>query len=296
MTFVLDCDPGIDDAFALIYMQKTGQLDAVTTTGGNVGTAQTATNARWLLDALSGSVVPVAPGEPAPIARELITTPETHGEYGLGYVHPTPGTLHPGPWEDLWGSKLIVTGPLTNLARFRERCPERYAAIEELTIMGGAIDYPGNTTEHAEWNIWVDPEAAEDVFGHLPPHARVTLCPLNVTEGFRIDPARLTPIAEALGGEVGAALPEIMRFYWEFHESHGIGYTAQIHDLLTCLIACDAVDYSVEEVALTVDTGADRGAVTQVTHPEAGRLPVRVLTGVDYEEAHRVFFDSIAPR
>ena len=87
-----------------------------------------------------------------------------------------------------------------------------------------------------------------------------------------------------------------MRFYWEFHESHGIGYTAQIHDLLTCLIACDAVDYAVEEVALTVDTGADRGAVTQVAHPEAGRLPVRVLTGVDYEEAHRVFFDSIAPR
>ncbi|MCI6206275.1 MAG: nucleoside hydrolase [Corynebacterium glucuronolyticum] len=292
MHFVLDCDPGIDDAFALIYMQKTGQLDAVTTTGGNVGTAQTATNARWLLDALSGSSVPVAPGEPAPIARELITTPETHGEFGLGYVHPTGVSEPAGPWEPLWGTKLIVTGPLTNVARFRERFPERYEQIEELTIMGGAIDYPGNTTDHAEWNIWVDPEAAEDVFGHLPPRARVTLCPLNITEAFRIDPDKLAPITEALGGPLGEALPEIMRFYWEFHKAHGIGYTAQIHDLLTCLIACDAVNYEVEEMALTVDTGADRGAMTRTT----GRRPVRVVTGVDYEEAHRVFFDSIAPR
>ncbi|EPD69227.1 hypothetical protein HMPREF1219_01452 [Corynebacterium pyruviciproducens ATCC BAA-1742] len=294
---VLDCDPGIDDAFALIYMHKAGLLGAVTTTGGNVGTQQTAINARWVLDRVGGASVPVAPGEPKPIARELITTPETHGEFGLGYVDPGPEVwASEKEWPQLWGKRLIVTGPLTNVARFRQRYPQRYAEIEELTIMGGAIDYPGNTTDHAEWNIWVDPEAADDVFRHLPPRAQVTLCPLGVTEGFRIDPERLAPIAAALGGELGEKLPEIMRFYWEFHRDHGIGYTAQIHDLLTCLIATDAVDYDVEKRALTVDTGEDRGAVTTVTDPQPGHLPVRVLTGVDYEAAHAVFFQTIAPR
>ncbi|WIM73411.1 nucleoside hydrolase [Corynebacterium suedekumii] len=123
--------------------------------------------------------------------------------------------------------------------------------------MGGAVGYRGNTTPTAEWNFWVDPHAAADALAHAP--APVTLCSLEVTEQFLVDPPRLDRLVSDLGPTRFAEhLPEILRFYFEFHQAQGEGYQAQIHDLLTCMIAVETVRYGQRGVQVDVDTQGER--------------------------------------
>ncbi|RSZ65452.1 nucleoside hydrolase [Corynebacterium hylobatis] len=262
---LIDCDPGIDDTLALIYLgalHHLGEIElvGVTTTAGNTTATQAAGNARWVLDQL-GIDVPVVAGESGPRQVALTTTPETHGPTGLGYleVPEAPG----GDWEEVWREgvdkhadlRLIVTGPLTDLDAFRRSHPEHYARLRHVTVMGGAVNYRGNTTPTAEWNFWVDPHAAAQVFDN-PPGARIRLCSLEVTEQFLVDPDRLLLLIDALGDSpVAARLEDILRFYFEFHHAQGEGYQAQIHDLLTCMIALGKIGF--EDVATTIAVEAD---------------------------------------
>ena len=247
MRVLLDCDPGIDDTFALTYLTAAHhagelELDCVTTTAGNVEAEQCAQNAAWVLAQCNLPAIPVAAGEPQPLELALTTTPETHGETGLGYAH-APARHVATDWDMLWcdaierGTEdlhLIVTGPMTNLAVFARRHPRHFAQLRHITVMGGAVNYPGNTTPTAEWNFWVDPHAAQEVFARTP--VPITLCSLGVTEQMLLDPPRLDRLVEALGETpIASALPEITRFYFEFHEDVGEGYRAQLHDLLTVL-------------------------------------------------------------
>ena len=120
--------------------------------------------------------------------------------------------------------------------------------------MGGAFNYPGNTTPTAEWNFWVDPHAAKEVFANAP--APITICPLNATEQMLLTPAHLHNITETLGtAPIATQLDPITRFYFEFHEDMGEGYQAQIHDLFTVLTATGAI--TTEPQLTTVDIEAD---------------------------------------
>lgn len=294
MTDVLiDCDTGIDDALALIYLtalHKRGEirLRAATTTAGNVGVEQTAINTRWVLDQCGVPDIPVIPGMSGPRQVPLVTTPETHGEKGLGYIDPGSLQVPTGDWQRLWKQllvdapdlHLIVTGPATNLAEF--------GPVPRVTLMGGAYLYPGNTTPTAEWNTWVDPHAARQVFAEaIDP---ITVCSLGVTEQFTLDPARLDSLIAALGSApIAHYLPEMLRFYFEFHRAQGEGYLAQIHDLLTCMIALDKIPFSARE--LTVDVEADssmmRGTTVADTRGHWGRPANALLVQtVDINAAH----------
>ena len=269
MRVILDCDPGIDDTYAIIFLTAAAhagliELDCLTTTSGNVPAEQCAQNGAWILGLSGLPIISLAAGLPGPLEVELTTTPETHGETGLGYAT-APERHVEHDWDALWidsierGTEdlhLIVTGPLTNLAAFAHAHPEHFQKLKHITVMGGAVHYPGNTTPSAEWNFWVDPHAAADVFAMTP--VPITLCSLGVTERMLLGPEALAEFVDKLGGSpLAEHLEAITRFYFEFHEDVGEGYQAKIHDLLTVLIALDLVDYQATETTVDVETDSE---------------------------------------
>src|SRR4029079_8524383 len=173
---VIDCDPGHDDAIAIMLALGSPEVElrAVTTVSGNAPLQRTTANAIRVLDHVGRSDVPVAAGADRPLVRDPYPQCELHGESGLdGPDLPPPGRA---PLEahavDVIAElatasdrpvTLIAIGPLTNVAIFVARHPEAAAALERVVVMGGSIGL-GNTTPAAEFNIWGDPEAARRVF------------------------------------------------------------------------------------------------------------------------------------
>lgn len=301
---LLDCDPGIDDALALIYLaalHRAGEIElvGVTTTAGNVGIEQTTRNAAYILSLCGLDDIPVAAGLPKPSQVKLVTTPETHGPSGLGYLRVPEQYAVTGrsEWTGIWtdassrAAHLIVTGPLTNAAYFAATNAADYASFADIAVMGGAVNYPGNTTPTAEWNFWVDPHAARDLF--VSTTRPITLCPLNVTETMLIGPTQLKRLCEALTQHsLADALPEIMRFYFEFHEAHGSGYQAQIHDLLTCMVALQKVPFFSASTTVRVVSEPEwlRGTSVADLRGYWGQRPNGTLvTAVDVDSAHQEF-------
>ena len=314
---LIDCDTGIDDALALIYLAGLAaagevQLRAVTTTAGNVDATQTALNSAHILRLCGLPDVPVAAGMPTPLVVPLVTTPETHGPHGLGYVIPpetstdtiavTPGerpdTVPVGVpaadtgWDNLWRANrdatLIITGPATNLATYLRDHP----AHQRIYLMGGAYLYPGNTTPTAEWNMWVDPHAAAEVFHATIP---ITVCPLGVRSQSVTESMLLSPdLLDAACDIVAAA----------HHPLADEGYQAQIHDLITTMVALGTVDYATTTVAVDVETTSPllrgttvadfKGHWSAETTGQPGRKPVvKLVTGVDPQQAWAEFFRSL---
>jgi purine nucleosidase len=174
---LVDCDTGIDDSLALLYAVASPECElvAVTCTGGNVDARQVAENTRAVLEMAGRSDVEVALGRETPLARALVTTPETHGPRGIGYAELPPATMPLSPRfsPDLIveearrhpGELILVTlAPLTNVALAVLREPELPQLLRRLVIMGGSYRSPGNTAPTTEWNVSVDPEAARIVF------------------------------------------------------------------------------------------------------------------------------------
>jgi purine nucleosidase len=187
---LLDCDPGIDDAFAIAFgCGHPGlELCGITTVAGNVGLDRTTHNALAVLEFLGHGDVPVAAGCPAPLLRPFENVRTVHGESGLGAARlPVPRgrpvdahavdflieqiTAAPGELT------LVATGPLTNVALAVRRHPPLVTQVADFVIMGGSAGR-GNITPAAEFNIWWDPEAAAIVFGA---GWRVTMAGLDVT-------------------------------------------------------------------------------------------------------------------
>jgi len=187
---ILDCDPGIDDAFAIAFGCGHPGLDlaGVTTVAGNVGLDRTTANALAVLEFLGCPGVPVAAGSPAPLLRPFNDARHVHGESGLGGATLPPARARPvaahavdfliGEISAAPGAvTLVATGPLTNIALAVRRYPPLVGQVADFVIMGGSAGR-GNTTPAAEFNIWCDPEAAAIVFGA---GWRVTMVGLDVT-------------------------------------------------------------------------------------------------------------------
>ena len=171
---ILDCDPGHDDAIALLLALASPELEllGVTTVHGNQTLAKTTANALRVLDLAGRSDIPVAAGADRPLVRELTVAAHVHGESGLdGPTLPPAGRDAVGPHAvDFMAERiarepmpvtLVPTGPLTNVALLLERTGGEN--IERIVLMGGSIA-EGNMTPAAEFNIWADPEAADRVF------------------------------------------------------------------------------------------------------------------------------------
>lgn len=170
---IIDTDPGHDDALAILLLEKSGLFDilALTTVAGNSSIADTTNNARFILD-LIGSTVPIYSGAEKPLVKDLITA-EVHGTSGLAgadvvKVEPLTANatekiiemVRSNPYE----ISIVVIGPHTNIAQAFLKDPELPTLVKQLIIMGGAIEVPGNKNRVGEFNIFIDPDAADIVF------------------------------------------------------------------------------------------------------------------------------------
>lgn len=317
---LVDMDPGIDDACALIQLVGSGtEIAAVTTAGGNASARQCALNAAGLLEVLGRDDVEVAVGAAAPLRRPPETTPETHGAQGLGYARVPwrPERLSARPAVDVWleelrahpgETTLLCTAPLTNLAlalRAEPRLPELARSV---VIMGGAFLYPGNTTPTAEWNTWCDPDAAKEVFAAfegLDEDRLPIVCALETTERIEYTPALLDalladvghapvgwsvdrPRADGPTARTGSAvldvLADALRFYFEFHHDYDQGYVAHLHDLLAAQAATGATAFRTRATVIDVEADSDLMRGTTVCDDRGiwGRAPnARLVTAND---------------
>ncbi len=232
---ILDCDPGHDDAIALLLALASPELDVlgVTTVYGNQTLAKTTANAVRVLDLVDRHDVVVAAGAERPLERPLEVAAHVHGESGLdGPTLPPPGrrpsAQHAVDFmvERIVASPravtLVPTGPLTNVALLLDRIGAEN--LERIVLMGGAIA-EGNMTPAAEFNIWADPEAAARVFGS---GVDVTMIGLDVTHQAVTTPALQERLRAS--GAVGAFVADLIDFFSEYHrETYGWD-GAPIHD------------------------------------------------------------------
>ncbi|WP_156144124.1 nucleoside hydrolase [Sinomonas humi] len=290
----MDCDTGIDDALALVYLcsQPHVELVAVTSTPGNVDAEQVARNNLALLDLCGRSDVPVAVGAQAPLGIPLVTTPETHGPQGIGYAELPVSRrgIERRDAVELWVEAArarpgeltaLLTAPLTNFAlalRAEPRLPE---LLRGVVIMGGAYYYQGNTTPTAEWNTHVDPEAAAEVFRAFAgqPEERLPIvCALETTERIEMRPEHVAALARAAGcakpelvdpdhapglrsqasNPLVRHLSDMLRFYFEFHRDYDQGYVAHVHDYFAASVAAGTANFSTRTATVHVETSAPR--------------------------------------
>ncbi|GHV76920.1 pyrimidine-specific ribonucleoside hydrolase RihA [Spirochaetia bacterium] len=240
---IIDCDPGHDDALALILAFASEKLEvkAVTVTGGNQTLAKTLRNAKRILSYI-GKRPPLGAGVDKPMFRELETAPEVHGDSGLDgpSLPDTDYREEPIPAVDLMRKiilespepvTLIPTGPLTNVGILFTAYPEVKRNIARISLMGGSIAEGGNWSPAAEFNILVDPEAADIVYTSGVP---ITMSGLDVTHKAMILPAEIETLRK-LGGKVPVLAAELLDFFSKYDRSLGFK-GAPLHD--PCAVAC----------------------------------------------------------
>ena len=273
-TLLVDCDTGIDDAIALLYLLADPEVDicAITTVFGNIAAATAARNTLWVLDVAGRTGdIPVAKGsEVTLLGEETHRAGDVHGGEGLGgsevgqpageavdenaaelmvrTVRERPGEVH-----------LLATGPLTNLAVALRLEPELPQLVDGVTFMGGAALAPGNITPAAEANIWHDPEAAQAV---LAAPWQATMVPLDATMREVMTEDQRRSLAESSSSAARFA-GEILDHYMDFYKTVFGRRCCACHDALAAGIAVgDVVAKRAMSVKATVNTSAGpaRGA------------------------------------
>ncbi len=288
---VLDCDPGHDDAVAIVLAAGIDEIElaAITTVAGNQSLARTSDNALRVC-ALAGIEVPVGAGCDRPLVRPLEVAADIHGESGLdGAVLPEPAmALDPRHGVDLLidtvlaGSgrtTVVATGPLTNVAAALRRAPAIVDRIDEIVLMGGA-EGRGNVTPTAEFNIYVDPEAAAIVFESGLP---VTMIGLDLTHQALATPevrARL----RAQGSTLALTIDDLLGFFAETYRDVFGFASPPVHD--ACAVAYVArpalVQTAERFVAVECHGTWTRGTTVIDTHDRLGLPPnAHVATVLD---------------
>ena len=333
MRILADVDTGIDDACALLYLcgRPEVELVGITTSAGNTSARQAALNTLVVLELSGCGEVEVAVGEPAPLVKPLVTTPETHGPGGLGYAALPDLTprLSERPWLELWREALtrhpgevtlLVTGPLTNLAVALREIAELPQLVDRIVVMGGCFWHLGNTTPTAEWNSWVDPHAARQVYAAFEGLAEDRLpiiCATQVTETVEYTPQALDALLARAGlpaaglasesprstgprARTGSAvhdlLVDVLRFYFEFHADHGQGYVAHLHDLFAAQVAAGRAFAPTRTTVVDVEADSELMRGTTVCDDRGiwGRRPnARLVVGSRPEQVFDEFAASV---
>jgi inosine-uridine nucleoside N-ribohydrolase len=300
---ILDCDPGHDDALAIALAARHTELLGITTVAGNVGLAATSRNARVMTRVLNLNV-PVHAGAAQPLVAPPRSAEFIHGASGLdGPEHPSDlsplasedaigfilesAARHPGLW-------LIATGPLTNVALALKRDPSLAKRLAGISIMGGGVPF-GNATPAAEFNILVDPEAADVVFRS---GARLLMAGLNVTHQWRIGSAQIARL-EGLPGGAARFAAELLRFYAGRYAAAFSGVAeGPLHDPVAVLAITHPQLLESERLNVVVElTGTHtRGMTLADLRRVKGGAPanVEVLMRIDAEAANDLLVETLA--
>jgi inosine-uridine nucleoside N-ribohydrolase len=257
---VIDCDPGHDDAIAILLALASPEVEVrgITTVAGNQTLEKTTRNALKVLELAGRADIPVAAGADAPLRRKLRVAANVHGESGLdGPSLPEPTTevvaAHAADFlAELIepGVVLVPTGPLTNVALMLERHPDVRDRLERIVWMGGAIA-EGNVTPAAEFNAFVDPEAAAAVFESGIP---VTMIGLDVTHMALFTRAHADRLRDT--GAAGRAVAELSDFFQRFHESRYAFDGSPIHDALAVAHVIDPTLVTTLNCNISIETAS----------------------------------------
>jgi inosine-uridine nucleoside N-ribohydrolase len=298
---ILDCDPGHDDAFALIVAARFTNLLGVTTVAGNAPLELTTRNARIILD-LCGTDVPLHSGANRPLVQPPVFADYVHGKSGMdGAVLPEPSrpadSTHAIDFiidtvrsrDDVW---LVPTGPLTNIALALTRAPDLAKRVKGISLMGGGRF--GNRTATAEFNVWLDPEAAATVFMSGVP---IVMAGLHLTHEFQATPPRIAAV-ESAHPRVGPLVAGLLRFFSGTYVNRHVGFEgAAMHDVCAVLALShpDLFGTSQKHVAIDVHGNHTRGMTViddrqLIDRPAAN---VTVLETIDADRGFSVIVDAV---
>jgi pyrimidine-specific ribonucleoside hydrolase len=298
MLALIDTDPGIDDALALLFGWSSPELRlaGITTVAGNVP-VEAATRNLFRLMALRGIALPppVAQGAAAPLARPLLTATAHHGEDGLGDLPDWPATP-PAPAappaaelivrvarEAAEPLTLIALGPLTNIALALERDAAALGRLARIVVMGGAVDVPGNVTPAAEFNIHVDPDAAARV---LAAGLSLDLVPLDATRQAVVSRAELDRALQRRPGPLAQRIAAFTRAGFRSEDERASGMV--LHDPLAVAVALDSTLVAWEAVRLSIGREGE-------TRRAAGAPNCRIAGRVDLRRFLAMFLDRLCP-
>jgi len=278
---IIDTDPGVDDAFALLLAMRSPELkiEAITAVAGNVPLDITLPNALRMVEISGRTDIPVAAGAKAPLMRRLVSAAYAHGNNGLGgAVFPEPKLkpmevpaaelirqiVHEYPHE----VTLITLGPLTNVAAALNSDDELAGLIKGLTMMGGSLS-GGNITPAAEFNIYVDPEAAHIVFQSGIP---VTMVGLDVTRKTSLTEEHVRLLLSSQN-PVSQAAAKIARNAIDHNRSQGFLVGPNMHDSLAVSSFLDPSLLKWKEYYVDVETAGELTAGETLGYsPGAGDL------------------------
>lgn len=298
---IIDCDPGHDDALAIMTAFASEKLNilGVTTIGGNNSLEKVTRNAKNILHFINAKI-PLASGQAGPLVKKLQTAPEAHGDSGMdgptfkenNYpIESTNAVMF--MYQKIISSPKSVTivgiGPLTNIALLIKTFPEIKSKIELISIMGGGITH-GNYSPLAEFNIYVDPEAAEIVFQSGIP---IVMSGLDVTEQAEITLSEINSLKNK--GKASHLAYELLSFYNESGKKYGFE-NSPIHDLcaISYLLNPKIFDGVNGDVHVITDESPARG----LTYIDQRKLPTHVnhvfiLNTVNREAFVALFISSL---
>lgn len=262
---ILDCDPGIDDAInILLAISAVKELDilGITTVAGNVPVKLAAANACFIRDLAGRPELPVFAGCDQPLRKPLYTAESIHGESGIGPVKRSE-SAHPPTDIDavdfieqsLTAAEdksvtLVLTGPMTNIATLINRHPNVVAKIAEIVLMGGALREAGNCTPSAEFNMYVDPHAADIVFSCGAP---IVVHGLDVTHQVGLNVERFARLGQ-ITGEVMSVVLEMLEFFQSTDYIRHQHFGVPLHDPCTIMYLLEPNLFSGTLCNLRVET------------------------------------------
>jgi len=299
---IIDTDPGVDDALALLLAMRSPELkiEAITAVAGNVPLELTLPNALRMVEVAGRTDIPVAAGGKAPLVRRLVTAAYVHGENGLG------GTVFPEPKTKAIAQPaaelireiarkypneitLLTIGPLTNIATALNSDPELAALIRSLVMMGGSLS-GGNITPAGEFNVYVDPEAARIVFQSGIP---VTMVGLDVTRKTSLTDEHLG-VLEQGSGAVNQAAAKIARNAIQHNRNQGFLVGPNMHDSLAVAALMDPSILKWKDYYVDVETAGELTAGETVGYsPSSGDL--RRLPEMEKQAALNMSIRGSAP-
>ena len=295
---IIDTDPGIDDAAAIVIALNHSELDVrlITTVMGNVNVDYTTNNALKLVE-FCGKDVPVARGAESPLIREYEDASYAHGETGMdGYNFPIPKkkVLNVHAVEALRHTieteedpiTLVAIGAYTNIALLIKLYPEVAKKVKRIVIMGGSLSI-GNTTSSAEFNVYADPHAAEIMFKSGIP---IVMVGLDVTTKALLSFDSVASIKDS--GRTGAMLHDIFKHYRSATMTNGL----RMHDACAILYLVHPELFETKEMFIEICTegpamGATVGDIRNAYHD--GKTNTTVCTDLDIDSFNSWFVDFI---
>lgn len=300
---ILDCDPGHDDAIAILLAARHTEVLGITTVNGNVGLDLTTHNA-LITTQLLGIDVPVYKGASAPLVAAPLHAPDIHGETGLGGPELPPLTRRvkgqdavsflidtARGHDDLW---LVAVGPLTNIALALSLAPDLASKLKGISVMGGSSSF-GNTTPAAEFNILADPEAADIVFSS---GAKLFMCGLDLTHQFDLRWEDIATIRN-LDNRAAHFVADMIDFFGQTYADRFFGtFTAPLHDpcAVLALTHPELIAFEPRHVAVELRGEHTRGMTVVDERKVRSDLPKNVQVGqhIDRERALEVLLETIS--